>query len=272
MKIIFNSSLPRSGSQLLQNILAQNSRFHCSSTSGLLELIYAARGNFTNLDEFKNQPKGTFDKAWKGFCRGAIEGWCAGLTDKPVVCDKNRGWGFYWQWISGFYPEAKVIVCIRDLRAIVSSMEKLQRKNAHLADPMDRPGQMQGMTISHRVNHWLSNPPVGLALARLQDILHRGNDKFFHFVHYENLIAQPDAEMELLYKYLGEDNFIHDFGNIEQKVDENDSLHGAYGDHKVRPRLSALPDDWDTILSRPVADAVVKSNRWYYDQFYPHIK
>lgn len=271
MKIVFNSSLPRSGSQLLQNVLAQNPRFHCSSTSGLLELIYAARGNFTNLDEFKNQPKGTFDRAWSQFCRGAVLGWCES-ADKPVVVDKSRGWAWHYDWVKQFYPESKVIVCIRDLRAIVSSMEKLQRKNAHLADPMDKPSQMQGMTIAHRVNHWLSNPPVGLALARLQDILHRRNDKHFHFVHYENLIAQPDAEMELLYKYLDEDNFVHDFGNIEQKVDENDSLHGAYGDHKVRPRLSALPDDWDITLSRPIADAIVKSNRWYYDQFYPHIK
>ena len=32
-KIFFNSSLPRSGSTLLQNILAQNPRFHCSATS-----------------------------------------------------------------------------------------------------------------------------------------------------------------------------------------------------------------------------------------------
>ena len=161
---------------------------------------------------------------------------------------------------------------LRDLRAVVSSMEKLRRRNAHLADPKDVPAQMKGVTIGHRVNEWLNNPPVGLALARLQDSMQQGNDRHFHFVIYEKLISNPDAEMELLYKYLDEDNFFHDFGNIEQKVDENDSLHGAYGDHKVRPRLSALPDDWDTILSRPIADAIVKSNRWYYDQFYPHIK
>ena len=264
--------MPRSGSQLLQNILAQNPRFHCSSTSGLLELIYAARGNFTNLDEFKNQAKGTFDRAWDGFCRGAIEGWCSNLTDRPVVVDKSRGWHVQWNWLSRFYPEAKVIVCIRDLRAVVSSMEKLRRRNAHLADPKDVPAQMKGVTIGHRVNEWLNNPPVGLALARLQDSMQQGNDRHFHFVIYEKLISNPDAEMELLYKYMDEDDFVHDFSNIGQKVDENDSLHGAYGDHKVRPRLSALPDDWDTILSRPVADAIVKSNRWYYDQFYPHIR
>lgn len=269
MKIVLNSSMPRSGSSLLQNILSQNPRFYCSPTSGVLELLYAARQNFTTLDEFKLQDQDLMKKGWLGFCRGGFTGWYESITDKPVVCDKSRGHAAYWDWWSQFYPEAKIIICIRDLRAIVSSMEKLERKNAHLSDPGDQPMKMQGITIGHRVNHWLSNPPVGLALARLQDILHKGHDKGFYFVIYENLMANPAEEMESLYKYLDEDNFVHDFGSIEQKVHENDSLHGAYGDHTVRLRLSALPDDWDITLSRPIADAIVKSNHWYYERFYP---
>jgi sulfotransferase len=269
MKIIFNSSMPRSGSQLLQNILAQNPRFSCSSTSGLLELLFAARANYTQLDEFKNQPKGTFDKAWNGFCRGGLEGWCAGLTDKPVICDKSRGWIAYYGWLSQFYTEAKVIVCVRDLRAVISSMEKLQRKNAHLSDPGDQPMKMQGITIEQRVGQWLSNAPVGLALNRLRDAIHRGNDKHFHFVIYEHLMATPDEEMAALYKYLDEENFVHDFKNIEQSVDENDALHGAYGDHKIRPKLEMPQPDWNTVLGKPLAAELFKNNRWYYERFYP---
>ena len=46
-KIFFQSSLPRSGSTLLQNILAQNPDFYATPTSGVLELLYAARANYS---------------------------------------------------------------------------------------------------------------------------------------------------------------------------------------------------------------------------------
>jgi len=44
-KIFFHCSLPRSGSTILQNILGQNPDFYVTPTSGLMELIYAARKN-----------------------------------------------------------------------------------------------------------------------------------------------------------------------------------------------------------------------------------
>jgi len=54
-KIFFNSSLPRSGSTLLQNIMAQNQKFYVTPTSGVLELVFGARANYTNSPEFKAQ-------------------------------------------------------------------------------------------------------------------------------------------------------------------------------------------------------------------------
>ena len=42
-KIFFNSSLPRSGSTLLQNLIAQNPEFYCTPTSGLGDLILNAK-------------------------------------------------------------------------------------------------------------------------------------------------------------------------------------------------------------------------------------
>ena len=54
-QIFFQSSLPRSGSTLLQNILGQNTDFYVTPTSGLLELVYAARNNYSTSPEFKAQ-------------------------------------------------------------------------------------------------------------------------------------------------------------------------------------------------------------------------
>ena len=47
-KIFYQSSLPRAGSTMLQNIMAQNPEIYATPTSGVLELIFAARSIYTN--------------------------------------------------------------------------------------------------------------------------------------------------------------------------------------------------------------------------------
>ena len=58
-KLFFQSSLPRAGSTLLQNIMGQNPDFYVTPTSGVLELVYAARSNYSDSPEFKAQDADT---------------------------------------------------------------------------------------------------------------------------------------------------------------------------------------------------------------------
>ncbi len=68
-KIFYQSSMPRAGSTLLQNILAQNSSFYVTPTSGLLELVLGARLNYTNNPEFRAQDSAQMKKAFLAFNR-----------------------------------------------------------------------------------------------------------------------------------------------------------------------------------------------------------
>ena len=68
-KLFFQSSMPRSGSTLLQNIFAQNPDMYATPTSGVLELIFAARGNYTNSPEFKAQDPELMKKGFLEFCQ-----------------------------------------------------------------------------------------------------------------------------------------------------------------------------------------------------------
>jgi len=54
-QIYFQSSLPRAGSTLLQNIMGQNPDFYVTPTSGVLELLFSARNQYTTSPEFKAQ-------------------------------------------------------------------------------------------------------------------------------------------------------------------------------------------------------------------------
>lgn len=73
-RIAFQSSLPRSGSTLLSNIVGQNPEFHVTPTSGLLDLLYTARSQFSRGEEFKAQHREEMERAFIGFCRGGLEG------------------------------------------------------------------------------------------------------------------------------------------------------------------------------------------------------
>ena len=103
-KIFFQSSLPRAGSTLLQNVMGQNPDFYVTPTSGVLELLYASRGNFTSSPEFKAQDSKEMEEGFKSYCKNGLEGFFNGITEKPYVMDKSRGWGIHYNFLNSFYP------------------------------------------------------------------------------------------------------------------------------------------------------------------------
>ena len=124
MEVFFQSSLPRAGSTLLQNIVGQNPDFYVTPTSGVLELLYAARKNYSDSPEFKAQDQKIMRQGWLSFCKNGLNGFYEGITDKPYVVDKSRGWGIHYNFINSFHPNPKIICMVRDLRDIFTSMEK----------------------------------------------------------------------------------------------------------------------------------------------------
>jgi sulfotransferase len=266
--IIMNSSLPRAGSTLFSNLIAQNPSFYATPTSGLLELIYGAKGNFQNSPEFKAQDIKLMDEAFLAFCRGGIDGYFNVLTNKPFVLDKNRGWGTSYRLAEMLMPEPKVVCMVRDLRAVFASMEKNFRKNPHKENHVQNPSQLQGTTLDKRLDIWANGLPVGISLDRLKDMLQQGLDKKILFIRYEDLMANPEIEIKRFYDYIGQPYYQnHDFENIIQHTQEDDSVHGIYGDHKLRPKFEKLPDDYYDVLGYELCQSIKNTYGWFYKYF-----
>ena len=68
-RIFFQCSLPRAGSTLLQNVLAQNPDFYATPTSGIVEIFLNARNIYTNNIEFKAQKVNVVEPAFKALCK-----------------------------------------------------------------------------------------------------------------------------------------------------------------------------------------------------------
>ncbi len=265
--IIFNSSMPRAGSELIQVLLHQNPRIYGSTTSPLLEYQFAARGNY-DLPEVRSQePKGQYE-AFNSMCRSMAEGYYEAITDRPIICDKNRGWAHYYEWVGQWNPDPKIICCVRDIRSIIASMERVYRANRHRPSGVDNPAQLEGMTLHQRVDYWLSGQPIGLALQRTQDTFLRGHGLKVHWVRYEDLCASPQEELDKVYDFIGEASIEHNFTNIQKTIPEDDTVFGIFGSHKVGSAIRPVkPGDWSDVLPKDVADLIAQKCSWYQNTF-----
>lgn len=267
-KIFFNSSLPRSGSTLIQNLLAQNPDFYCTPTSGLADLVLNSKATYNNSQAMLAQNQEQMQQAFLNFIASGINGYFHGLTDKPFIVDKSREWGINYELIKMVNNEPKIICMVRDLRSIYSSMEKNFRKNPHRENHVQNVPNLVGTTLNKRIDIWASGVPVGVAIDRLQDMIQQGIAQKVLFVRYEDLMDNPEIEMKRIYEYFGAPYYDkHDFENITQHTHENDMIHGIYGDHKLRPSFERKPDDFMDILGYDISMNLKNHYKWFYDYF-----
>lgn len=121
----FVAGMPRSGSTLLCNILAQNPRFHVTGTSGIMDIMFGVRNSWDNLIEFKAAPN---EAAKVRVLRGILDSYYSN-EERPVVFDKCRGWLSLIEMAEMVLGHnAKILVPVRDIRDVLASFEKLESK------------------------------------------------------------------------------------------------------------------------------------------------
>ena len=248
--LFFISGLPRAGSTLLCNILAQNPRFYTTATSGILDILFVVRNKWDNLAEFRAMPQEQSDAAKRRVLRGILESYFANV-DRPVVFDKSRGWLAHIEmaeWVLG--RKVKILVPVRDIRDILASFEKLWRNAARKSQIAgERDNYVQFQTVKGRMDFWArADQPVGLAYNRVRDAIQRGYGDRLHFVRFEQLTSNPRQTMREVYAFLGEEWFEHDFDNVEQVTVEDDRVHGFDGLHTIRSKVEPVPPQWPTVL------------------------
>ena len=182
--IFFNSSMPRSMSTLLQCIINQNPNIGATPTDPVLEYLYGARINFTSSPEVKAIDPDLALKAWRGFCWGGLEGYAKSYSEKPHLC------------------KPKMICMVRNLKGIISSMEKIYRKNQENHQSIQNHSEMSGTNTAKRVDSWFASPPVGLALERLEQCFLEGINKEILYIRAEDLTNNPQQELNKIYNYL----------------------------------------------------------------------
>jgi sulfotransferase len=269
-KTIFLTGMPRANTTLLANILTNNPRIGGGETSPMLEYIYGARANFSTTPEVKAAlTEDIMYNSFINFCRQGIDGYAKSVTDKEIYLDKSRGWVHYAPLLWEIQPDAKIIVMVRDIRSVVSSFEKKWRDNPTILDRRDNPGQQQFITVNQRVDAFLNDPPLGIALKRIYNALTTRTLDNMLVVHAEELAKNPKSTMEKIYEFIGEPYYDLDYNNIQQMTVENDRIadFGIYGDHKIRNKVEPLIKDYKEILGPEISNHIKSNFKWFYDAF-----
>jgi sulfotransferase len=265
--IFYQSSLPRAGSTLLQNIMGQNPQIHATPTSGMIDLILGAKIGYNGNHEAKAGDLDMWKTGFYAFCREGLKGYTQNLTNKPYILDKSRAWGSHYSLINEINPNPKILFMVRDLRAIFASLEKKFRQNPEFDDGLVDNSKLKNITTLQRVKTWSQSHPIGYALEKLhQSILDKTAQNFL-FIRYEDLCSQPEHQLFRIYDYLGIEYYQHDFKYIPQITHENDALHGIYGDHIIRNTLEMAPNDYEEVLGKDISNFIYDSYKHYFDLF-----
>jgi sulfotransferase len=256
----FIAGLPRSGSTLLCNILNQNPRFHATPTSGVLSLLLTIRNSWNKIAAFaavRNEP------AKIRVLRSILFSFYSDI-DRPVIFDKNRGWSSHFEMLEMLLGyKVKMLITVRDVRDVLSSFEKLWRKESATGQtPQEKSYPEEFKTITGRCEVLMkSNQPIGDSYNRMKDSFLRGYKDQMHLIEFEKLTTDPEKVMKDVYAFLGEEYFPHDFNNVDQSTKEDDFFHGFSDLHTIRKIVKPVASDWKNILG-PFAESYGKFNFW----------
>lgn len=260
----FISGLPRSGSTLLCNILAQNPKFYVSpATSGCHDILFNIRNQWDKLIE--HQAEGVNYDQLRRVMEAALEAYH--VTDKSVVIDKGRGWLSLIEMIEFIKGEkCKIIVPVRDVTEILASFERLWRRSTGSSQwAFEQADYFKAQTLEGRCDIWSGQgQPVGLAYNRVKDALARGHADRMLFVEFDELTQNPTLTLRRIYEFLGEPLFAsHNFENVEQLTKEDDvNVHRIPGLHTIRPKVTPVPKKALEILGPELVQKYSNSEFW----------
>ncbi|MEO1249050.1 MAG: sulfotransferase [Pseudomonadota bacterium] len=244
-KFHFISGLPRSGSTMLAALLRQNPKFHASMSgpvASLFDGIVAQVSAGSELSTMVSEEQRARILKW------VFHAYYADRQEE-VIFDTNRAWTAKMPALMQLFPEAKLICCVRDIAWIMDSMERQFRRNAFENTRLfNTPGERA--TVYTRLEALANaNRLVGFPYHALREACWGEHAEQLIIIDYDLMVARPAEVIPLIYQFLGEEPFEHDFENVDYDEPEFDSQLGVSGLHKVhakvapRPRQTILPPD-----------------------------
>lgn len=231
----FISGLPRAGSTMLSAILRQNPRFHAGISSPVGSLFQAMLRNFSAGSEWGAV---IGHEKRRALLSGLFASYYSDLEPgREVVFDTNRMWPAKLSAVTDLFPNAKIICCVRNVAWVMDSIERIYRSNPY-ENTLLFNDDTERNTVYSRVDTLAQRDRlVGFAWAALKEAFYGEQASSLLLVDYDLLTAVPAKVMPLIYQFLDQPYFQHDFDNLVFDAPEFDQALGVRGLHTVRPKV-----------------------------------
>jgi sulfotransferase len=258
----FMSGLPRSGSTLLTALLNQNPNIHASTNSPLLDTIhYTEEYLLKNSEQYKANPKP--ECAHKVLSSIPYNYYFN--TPENIIVDKSRGWVNQIEHIKDYITKEPKIICpVRDIHDIITSFLYLIQKS-NTTSFIDK-GLIERnipITNDNRADYLMSSEgSIGLSYHALSEAYRKGNDKYLLLVDYDDLIKNPQQQLNRIYEFIEIPKFTHNFNSVKTKEDENDSVYQLENMHTVRDKVEKIHRDNTKFLSKYILNKYKNMEFW----------
>lgn len=248
------AGLPRSGSTVLSAILNQNPDVYASPQTDLINLLYNLETGIANFESYK---AGLLHQGFASVMHKMADTFYHHI-DKPVIIDKNRGWGTPYNWdnLSGYVSkDGKVIVTMRPILEVLASFVKISRASQKVTKHLQYLNKdlwvasYREETDAMVDNLMMPNGEIDRAVFSVANLMQNHHDKV-HVVWFDDLLNNPNTTLKGVEKFLGLDCYDYDFNKI-QSVDRHDDLagYGIAGLHDVKKKLARPKTDPASYLS-----------------------
>jgi sulfotransferase len=157
---------------------------------------------------------------------------------KDVIFDTNRMWCAKLPTLLDLFPDAKVIACARNVAWVMDSIERQYRSNPYENTKLFG-GNLARSTVYQRLEDLAQHDQlVGFAWAALREAFYGEHAKHLLVVDYDLLAQAPENVMKLVYDFIGEPHFAHDFELAGYDVPVFDLQLGVPGMHRVKPKVA----------------------------------
>jgi len=238
----FMAGLPRSGSTVLSALLNQHPDLYASPQTDLLDLLFTLETRIPNLQSFQ---AGLLFSSYDNVIKNLADNFYDPIS-KPVVVDKNRGWGTPYNWdnLSPYLnANGKVILTMRPILEVLASFIKAANKtevetgNTPYLDPELWVSNYRAKSDA-QVNYlMMPNGEIDRAIYSIANLLKNYGDRVY-LVWFDDLLDSPQHTLNGIYDFLDLPRFVNNFDNI-QEVDAHNDLagYGVSGLHDINKQL-----------------------------------
>ena len=260
-KFYFMGGLPRAGSTLLSTLLNQNPRFHSGPSSPVLGAMFATHDNFQGNELYTGYPK---PERVNEIVGSVIRHWYSDI-EQEVIFDKNRAWTARVPFIEGYIrQQAKIIVPVRRIDEILTSLLTMIHRNTFVEGQprinfVDEQLVKANIPISDETRcQYLLTAQGGIVWESLNAAkmgVDEGYGDKFLFVDYNELVEDPQRELNDIYEFLGEEPFEHTFDGLSNDHREDDlTTYGLSDMHEVHSKLEKTSPDPSEVLPESIIE------------------